>query len=297
MIARLWALYGGASIPVRAAVLACLAMLSFAAMTALIRQASSEMHIFQVVFFRNAFALLFMLPWLLQQGVGVLRTGRIRLYGLRALVNLVGMIAGFTALTMIPLAEATALSFTIPLFATFGAALVLRELVGPRRWMAIIVGFLGTLIILRPGIETFSLGAGLALLNALSIAITILIVKSLTRTERPETIVTYMVLLMTPISLIPALFVWQAPGFGGVCWGAGVAAAGTLGHLFITRAYALSPIAPLQPFEFIRLPLIAVIAFLAFGEVPTLWTWLGGTVIFTAALYVTHREAVRARLC
>jgi drug/metabolite transporter (DMT)-like permease len=279
----------------RAAALAAAAMFFFAMMSVLIRQATLELHTFEVVFFRNSFALLIMLPWLTRHGIGALRTERLGLYLLRAGIGIVGMTASFWALTLIPLAQATALSFTAPLFATAGAALVLGELVRIRRWSAVIVGFVGTLVVIRPGLESLSPGALLSLAGALHIAVSTLIVKSLTRTERAETVVVYMVLLQSPLALLPALFVWQMPSAAGFLWLFLLAATGTLGHICFTRAYALAEVTQLQPLEFIRLPLVALFGFLFFAQVPTLWTWVGGAIIFAATAYITHREARLAR--
>lgn len=281
--------------PLKATLLMLGAMACFAAMSTFIRLATQELHPLEVVFFRNFLALLLMLPWLARRGLGGLKTKRLGLYGLRASINVVGMAAGFTALTLIPLAEATALSFTAPLFATIGAALLLGEVIRTRRIAALVVGFAGTMLVLRPGLEAVSLGALLALVNALSISITTLIVKMLTRSEEPEQIVTYMALLMSPLSLVPALFVWQTPSWAVLGWLVLLAGAGTLGHLLFTRAFALAEVSQIQPLEFIRLPMVAVIAYVLFAEVPTVWTWLGGSVIFVATAYITHREAQLAR--
>ncbi len=271
------------------------AMACFATMSAFIRLAAAELHPLEIVFFRNFLALLLMLPWLASHGFGALRTQRLGLYTTRSVINVIGMAAGFTALTLIPLAEATALSFTVPLFAVLGAALFLGETIRARRIMAVAIGFAGTLIVLRPGVESISPGAMLALTNAIFIATTTLLVKMLTRTEQPETIVTYMALLQSPLSLIPALFVWEMPSALTFVWLFLLAGAGTVGHLLFTRACGLAEISQIQPVEFIRLPIVAIIAYLLFAEVPTIWTWLGGAVIFTSTAYITFREAQLAR--
>jgi drug/metabolite transporter (DMT)-like permease len=281
--------------PLKATLLMLGAMACFAAMSLFIRLAAEEVHPLVVVFFRNFLALAFMLPWLMRRGLGGLRTRRLGLFTLRAAINIVGMTAGFTSLTLIPLAEATALSFTAPLFATVLAVLLLAEVIRARRIAALAIGFAGTVIVLRPGVDAVSLGAVLALVNAVTVSVTTIIVKQLTRTERPETIVIYMALLMSPLSLVPALFVWQWPDALTLLWLALLAGAGTAGHLLFTRAFAIAEVSQIQPLEFVRLPLVAALAYLLFGEVPTPWTWLGGSVIFAATAYITHREAQLAR--
>ena len=271
------------------------AMTCFSTMGVFIKLAADQLHALEVVFFRNFLALLIMVPWLIRQGPGVMKTRRIGLYTARSLFNIIGMAAGFTALTLIPLAEATALSFTAPLFATVAAALFLGEVVRARRITALVIGFAGMLIVIRPGVEAVSTGALLALLNSVTIAITIILVKKLTDTERPATIVTYMALLQTPMALVPALFFWVWPEPITWLWLIGLAGAGTAGHLMYTRAIQLAEVTQIQPLDFIRLPMIAILAFFIFDQVPTIWTWIGGAVIFASTAYVTHREAQLAR--
>jgi drug/metabolite transporter (DMT)-like permease len=281
--------------PVQAGLYMLVAMACFATMAVCIRMASHEVHALEIVFFRNFLALAFMLPWLCRQGLGVMRTQRIGLYTARSLINVVGMAAGFTGITLIPLAEATALSFTSPLFTTIAAVVVLGEVVRARRITALAVGFIGTLIVLRPGFQEISLGASLTLTNAVLIAVTTMIVKQLTRTERPEAIVLYMALFQTPLSLVPALFVWEWPTLETFAWMAMLAGAGTLGHVCWTRACGMAEITQLQPIEFVRLPLVGLAGFLLFAEAPSVWTWVGGAVIFCSTAYITHREAQLAR--
>ena len=267
------------------------AMILFSTMGVFIKLSSSQLHPLEVVFFRNFLALFFLTPWIFHQRATVFKSNRKKLYTLRAVFNVVGMAAGFTALTLIPLAEATALSFTAPLFATLGAALILGEIVRQRRIIAIFFGFVGMLIILRPGIEAISPGALLAIANAITIAITVLIVKKLTTTEKPITIVAYMALLQTPMALIPALFYWEWPSLITWTWLFCLAGAGTIGHLMYTKAIQLAEVSQLQPIDFVRLPIIALFGYIVFAEQPNIWVWIGGAVIFLSTAYVTHREA------
>ena len=263
----------------------------FSSMTALIRHLSQELHPFEIVFFRNALGLAFLLPWLLRVGLGRLRTRRYGLHGLRVVIGLTAMLCWFTAVTLMPIAEATALSFTAPLFGTLGAALVLREKVQGRRWAAIAVGFAGAMIILRPGIEALTGPALLVLAASVSMACGVLVVKTLSRTDSATAIVFYMGLLMTPLSLVPALFVWQAPALAG--WLGLVALGGlaTLGHLMFVRALATADASAVLPFDFSRLIFVAFLGFVFFGEQPDVWTWIGAAVIFMATLSTARREA------
>ncbi len=281
--------------PLRATILMLLAMACFATMAVFIRLAAQGVHALEVVFFRNFFALIILLPILWRSGAGVLRTQKVGLYGLRAVLNITGMFAGFTALTMIPLAEATALSFTAPLFVTIGAVVLLGEVVRLRRVAALAVGFLGVMVIVGPQIGSVSMGTILALANAMLLAMTALVVKRLTATEPVEAIIIWMVLLSTPLSLVPALFVWQWPDLPTLVNLVCLAGAGTLGHFCWTKACSMAEITQLQPLEFVRLPLTAIAGYLIFFEQPTAAIWLGGAIIFLSTAYITRREAQIAR--
>lgn len=281
--------------PIRAALFMLLAMCLFVSMGVFIRLAAANMHPLQVVFFRNFFALVFLSPLIFRSGFGLLRTQNMSLYWLRSLINIAGMAAGFTALTLIPLTEATALGFTAPLFTTLGAILLLGEVIKLRRMAAIAVGFCGVMVVLGPSVGGLSFGAALALTNAVLLAGTALIVKRLTGTDRVETIILWMVILSTPMALVPALFVWTWPDATTLLWLICLAAAGSVGHYCWTSACSLADMTQIQPLEFIKLPLTAAAGFLLFTEVPSIAVWIGGAIIFLSTAYITRREAQLAR--
>ena len=272
-----------------------LAALGFSVMNLVIRQLSAELDPLQIAFFRNAFALAFMLPWLMRSGWDGLKTERLGTHMLRAALGLGAMICWFYSIVLLPLAEAVSLNFTVPLFVTIGAALFLRETVRARRWSATVIGFLGMLIIVRPGFAEVSWLTALPILAAAIMAVATLIVKSLSETEAPAAVVFYMNLILTPLSLIPALFVWRWPAWEslGLLVALGVLAA--LAHLALTRSYTKADASAVMPFDYLRLPFVAALAYFAFAEVPDLWTWVGGGVIAGAAIYIARREAQVAR--
>lgn len=294
-LARAVATYNGLPSIAGAAIEATIATMLFAAMSLLIRQASHELHALEIVFFRNFLAVAWMTPWLMRVGVRGLRTQRFGAYALRAGLGIVGMTAAFTSYTLIPLADATALTFTAPLFAAVIAALFLGEVIRIRRWTAIFVGFIGTMIVLRPGADAIQLGSLLALINAVTMAIGNLLIKSLSRTEPTERVVTYMVVLLTPLSLVPALFVWQWPTPMTLFWLFLLAGCGTAGHWCLTRSYIKADVSFIMPFDFLRLPFTALFAYLVFAEAPTIYTWIGGAVIFSSTFYIVMRERKLAR--
>ena len=281
---------------VKGAVLMTIAAGAFAGMNVTIRAMNGELHPFQVAFLRCAVGFLFMLPWLAHAGFAGLKTGSQKLYGSRAFVGYASMLCWFTALAYLPVAEATALSFTSPLFATAAAALLLGEIVRRRRWTATIVGFLGAMIVLRPGLDGVSLAHALVLASAALGGWNAITVKQLTRTDNPNTIILYMTIYLVPLSLVPALFVWQWPSAQGWLLTLVLGAFATIGHQSFTRALAQCEASYVLPFDFTRLPIVAVMAYFIFGEVPDIWTWVGGSVIVGATVYIARREAQLARL-
>jgi drug/metabolite transporter (DMT)-like permease len=264
-------------------------------MHASIRYLSETVHPFEIAFFRNLFALVVVLPWFLRYGATPLRTSRFGLHVLRAALNAAAMLSFFYALSLAPLSEVTALGFTAPIFATLLAAPILRETVGLWRWSAILVGFVGTLIILRPGFGSLGAGQLLTLFSSLVWACALMTIKTLSRSESSVTIVTYMGLLMIPLSLAPALLVWQWPDLWQLSWLALIGVLGGIGQFAMTEALRQADTAVVMPVDFSKLIWATLLAWLAFGEVPDGFTWLGGGVIFISTFYITYRERKLAR--
>lgn len=267
----------------------------FAVMMAMVRLLSADLHPFVSAFFRNLLGLLFLLPWVARAGWGTLQTGRWSAHILRATFGLSAMLCLFTALSRLPLAEVTALGFTAPLFATLGAALVLRERVRLRRWTATAVGLLGALIVLRPGAAAFHPASLIALAAAVSMAAAMLSIKSLSRTEHPNAIVFVMGALMAPASLIPALFVWTQPTWNDVPWLLLMGLSATIGQILLTRAFAAAEASAVMPYNFAQMVFVSALGSVMFGERPDVWTWVGAAVIVAANVYIAHRERQLAR--
>lgn len=270
------------------------AMAAFGGMGTFIRLAAEHMPVLEVVFFRNFFAVLLLAPLVLRKGIDFLRTRRLKLHLTRNLIGAVGMAAGFTGVTLIPLAQSQALGFTAPLFTTLGALLFLGERVRIHRLSALAAGFVGVLIVLEPATlfsaSALSVGSLLVILSSALIGVSALIMKSLTKSDSPEAISLWMVLLQTPISLVAAVVVWQTPSLTALFWALCVASCGTIGHVFWSRACAQAEMTRLQPFEFLKLPISATLGFLIFDQIPGGSVWLGGAVIFLATAYIAHRE-------
>ena len=262
----------------------------------MIRIVSADIHTFEIVFFRNLFGLVALLP--LMGGTAGLKLLRVRRPGgmlTMSTAHLGGMICYFMAIAYLPLAEVIALGFSKPLFVTLGAALILGEVVRARRWSAVGVGFFGVLIVLQPGAEAISPYALLILGGTVLGAAVTLMIKRLTLTEQIATIVWYQALISTVFALPLCLLHWRMPDPAGWLMLFAIGALGTLSWLAMTRSIFLVDASAVVPFEFLRLPCAAVVAYLWFGEVPSIWTWIGGILIFATTIYIAHREAQVAR--
>lgn len=269
--------------------------LGFAIMIALIRHASKEIHPFEVAFFRNLFGLMWMLPWIVTVGWAGLKTQRLGLYTGRAISGTAAMLTWFWAVTLMPMTEAVALSFTTPFFATIFAVLFLGEIVRVRRWSAIAVGFVGAMVILRPGVEAIRAESLVVIASAVCMACSTVFVKMLSRTESPNAIVVYMVMYLTPLSLIPALFVWTWPSWNVLGWLVLLGFVATLSHLCYTRAFRAADTSAVMPFDFSRLIFSALLGYIVFMEVADVWTWSGAAIIAGSAIYIARREAIAQR--
>ena len=277
---------------IRGGIWMILAGLFFTFIGVMIRMANKEVHVLEIVFFRYFISLIIMVPWMARRGLSGLKGKNLYILFARSVSSYIGAILWFASMIYLPLAEATALGYTAPLFATLGAVLFLDEVVGNRRWWALAVGFIGTLIILRPGIDTITLPALYAIGGAIFIANSVLLVKILNRTESAETIVLYMGIFSTPLSFGVAIFFWKIPSFETLFWLIGIGIFSTLAHLAYTRSFAIADASAVLPFDYIRILMIAALGFGVYGEIPDIWTWAGTIVIISSALYIARREAI-----
>ncbi len=277
----------------RGVLLMVFSTLCMASMHSLIRYVSADLHPFEVTFFRCAFGLLVVVPWLVRQGPSSIRTQRFSLHLARAAVNIGSMLCFFWALSLAPLTEVTALGFLSPLAATALAALLLREQVGLRRWIAILVGFVGALIVLRPGFAAIGQGQILTLVSVVLWAGVLIIIKLAGRTDSAVAITAWMSMLMAPLALIPALFYWTWPTLPQFGWLLVIGVIGNIGQIAMTQALKEGETAVVMPIDFFKLIWITFIAYFAFGETPGIHSWTGGAVIFGAAAYAAMRERRR----
>lgn len=255
-----------------------------------IRYVSEGMHPFEIAFFRCVFALVTVAPFFIGQGLRPLKTKRFPMLLTRGVINIYCMLAFFYAVSLVPLAELTALSFSAPIFAVVLAVFIYKEKVGFRRWSAIGIGFLGTLVILRPGFQEFSLGQFLVLSSAFAWAICIIIVKDLGKTESAVTITTYMSLVMAPLSLIAASTVWIWPTPEQWAWLAFIGIVGGAGQMAMTESLRIAPTHVVSPIDFTRLLFISTLGYIFFDQIPDAYVWSGGAMIIGATVFITYRE-------
>ena len=201
------------------------------------------------------------------------------------------MLCWFYALANMPLADATSLMFTLPLFTVLLAAMFLGESVGIDRWAATVIGFAGALIIIRPGFVEVGIAAGAALYTAMSYAGGGAMTKALVRTENSNAVVFYNFALLGVVSIVPAIAVWETPAWEDVSWILLFGVLSAVATQCITRSFAAAPASVVIPFQFLKLPFVAIIALLWFAEAPDSWTWLGALVIFASSYAIVRREA------
>jgi drug/metabolite transporter (DMT)-like permease len=278
--------------PIVGLVWVTIAMAAFAGLGAFAKYAiAAGQHPLEVIFLRNLFCVLLMLPLLAMRGRSLLTSSQPALYVGRIGLAFVAMMAWFSSLALIPFAELTAISFLSPLFATLFAVLYFGEVVRARRWTALLIGFLGAMIILRPGGSAFGAGQMFALVSALASGIIGPLLKQMTAEDDADKIVFLSNLGLMVLSLVPALFVWQWPALE--LWPVLVAMGlcAVIGHVALMRGFASTDASLVFTFEFSRLPFAALIGWLFFAEPTDVWTWVGALIIFCSAAYITRREA------
>lgn len=267
----------------------------FGLMAVCIRLASKTQHAFEIAFFRNLFGLVFTLPLVFQHGLGIFKTEKLPLYVFRCLIGTIGMMSGFWALVHLPLAQAVAIAYSTPLFVTIGAVWVLGEVVRARRWAAVLIGFTGVIVLLRPGADTFTGASLVALLAALMSASVAISIKFLSRTEKPDAIVIYTTLLWVPMSFIPAMMVWQTPSGITWLWLVLCGLFGTTAHMCWTRALQLGDASMLTPISFLQVLVVGAFGYWLFDEAIDRYTFIGALIIFASNIYIAHREIQLAK--
>jgi len=250
---------------------------------------------FELVFVRAVVGIFLIIPLVSRQGFQRLTTTRLPMHITRALLGTTAMASIYYALSAVPVADVIALTFLIPIFTTIGAGLVLKEAVGRHRWTATLVGFLGALVILRPGLAAVDWPILLVILSSALYAMAWLCVKSLTRTDDASVTVFWLNVLMLPICIVPMLFLWVTPTLEDLLPLAVMALTGWSAHYCQARSFKEADASAMMPFDFLRLPIAATLGFILFAEILDFWSWVGAVIIFAAGYYITLREMKAGR--
>ncbi len=260
------------------------------ALISVVRFLSVEFHVFFIVMMRNFFALMFFTPQILSNHKKVFHTTKIKMHLFRGINGLLSMFAWFHVIAVMPLSEAVSVSFIIPILTTIAAVIFLKEKVKKNVWIASFIGFVGILIILRPGFKDIGFVYIYSFISIILWTTSNLIIKSMTKTERPQTIVAYMSLIMFLVSFPFALPYMKALSFSDVFWFALLGLISNLLHISISQSYSKADLSYVQPFDFTRLIFTAIISYFAFDEVIDIWVIVGSLVILSGVILVMPRK-------
>ncbi len=276
--------------PVKAIAWMVGALASFLVMAVSVRELSAGMHAFEMLFLRSAIGVAILAAVLSIKGWGRVRTRRLGAHLVRNLVHFAGQTLWIVGIALLPLATVAALEFTTPIWGVFLAVLFLGERMNRGRWLALALGILGILVILRPGVTVVSAPALLMLVCTFCFGATNAITKWLTRSDTPLAIVFYMVLMQTLIGALATVFVWTPITGGDWPFLALLGLTGISAHYSLTRALASADATFIMPFEFLRLPIVALVGFLLYAEDFQLAVLIGAALIFAGNSYSLHGE-------
>ena len=256
---------------------------------------SDDLHPIIICFYRCLMGLIIITPFVARNNFKALQTDNMRLQIFRALINIISMICWFSAIGMMHFEKATALGFTTPLFTTVLAVLILGEVIRFHRTAALLLGFVGILIIIRPGYMPFEFGTILMLIASFSFSFVLIFVKKLSATDSSLTIIFYHLLYMTPAFFILSFFYWESINFNQLIIFILMGASGLLSHWCLAQAFKMSDTTFVMPLQFTKLIWASLIGLFIFSEQPDIWTWVGGVIIFFSVVYITYREAFKKK--
>ena len=255
-----------------------------------IKLAQEELNVFTTGFLRFFFGFLIIIPYILKTKFKVFNTSNLKIHILRSALNLPAMLLGFAALAILPLEKITAIHFVVPLMVTILAVIFLKEKIYLYRSLALIIGFLGVLIILRPGIVDISIGIYMALTSSLIWSVVIILTKKVSKDDSAITILSHQYLYMSLFSLPLVIYFWDQPNFKTIIFILCAAMSGTILHIALNHAYKLVDVSMTQPYSFLGLIVSSVIGYFVFSDKPDLYTWLGASVIFCGVILISYRE-------
>ena len=279
--------------PARAGMWMSMSALGYAGSAAVVKHVSDTLPTFEVAFFRNFFGLMFMLPWLMRVGFVAIRTDRMPMHALRGAISAINIWCMFGAIALSPIADVAAISFLMPIIGSVLAVTVYKERSTRQRWLAVLAGFIGALIVIRPGMSGFNPGLLLAVAAVVAGATVAMLIKTLVGTDGADTVAFYLFLWHLIYSAIPTLVVWRTPSWEVLFWLVLLGWLGALVQRTFNRGMVAADATVALPFNFSRLIWAALFGWIFFGKFPDGWTWLGGTVIFAASAALVRFGAAK----
>ena len=255
-----------------------------------IKLAQEELNVFTTGFLRFFFGFLIITPYILKTKFEVFSTKNLKIHILRSALNLPAMLIGFAALAMLPLEKMTAIHFIVPIIVTILAVIFLKEKFYLYRSIALVMGFLGMLIILRPGIIDISIGIYMALISSLIWSVVIILTKKVSKDDSAITILSHQYVYMSLFSFPLVIYFWDQPSLKTIIFILCAAMSGTILHIALNHAYKLVDVTMTQPYSFLGLVVSSIIGYFVFSDKPDFYTWLGASVIFCGVLLISYRE-------
>lgn len=255
-----------------------------------IKLAQEELNVFTTGFLRFFFGFLIIAPYILKTKFEVFSTKNLKIHILRSALNLPAMLLGFAALAMLPLEKMTAIHFIVPIIVTILAVIFLKEKIYLYRSIALVMGFLGMLIILRPGIIDISIGIYMALISSLIWSVVIILTKKVSKDDSAITILSHQYVYMSLFSFPLVIYFWDQPSLKTIIFILCAAMSGTILHIALNHAYKLVDVTMTQPYSFLGLVVSSIIGYFVFSDKPDFYTWLGASVIFCGVLLISYRE-------
>ena len=255
-----------------------------------IKLAQEELNVFTTGFLRFFFGFLIITPYILKTKFKVFNTKNLKIHIVRSALNLPAMLLGFAALAMLPLEKMTAIHFIVPIIVTILAVIFLKEKIYLYRSIALVMGFLGMLIILRPGIIDISIGIYMALISSLIWSVVIILTKKVSKDDSAITILSHQYVYMSLFSFPLVIYFWEQPSLNTIIFILCAAMSGTVLHIALNHAYKLVDVTMTQPYSFLGLIVSSIIGYFVFSDKPDFYTWLGASVIFCGVLLISYRE-------
>ena len=274
----------------KAIILALVASVSGVTMNVLLKISLDDVNVYTAGFLRFFFGFILISPFILYYQFQNFKTPNLKIHLTRGILNIPMMLLGFSALKFIPLEQIKAITFVSPIIVVILSVIFLKEKIYLIRIVALIIGLIGVLVIIRPGIVSINVGAYMVLCSCSIWSVVVIITKFAARVDSPFTILSYQYTIVTLLSFPIALYFWQSPTIETINYLICAGIAGTIVHLCINTAYKLTDLSVLQPVNFSRLLIASLFGFLIFDEIPDIWTIIGGLIIFSSILIITYRE-------